>query len=226
MCERVCVCVCAHGSNLACSSSAGPTALALGSVWSLQAKAEPSETRSQIDDTTSTGNATQRQRKPESWVNSLQTNAPSWWNVTFRLVFSQLWHWMLHMQIFRCYPWTCERWRDVTVMTTAPPICCSSAPQRPRAANPQACVIKCIKPCARWWRMLIILLSLFTLLVHMAWGSCARLAFFLLMLCVSEKLKRNDFWLKWKEKIGDKHWPETKTANSEEGGVQAVSVYI
>lgn len=76
----VCVCVCARGSDLACSSSAGPTALALGSVWSLQAKAEPSETRSQIDDTTSTGNRTERERKRESWVNSrraLRTSAHS-----------------------------------------------------------------------------------------------------------------------------------------------------
>lgn len=46
------VCVCAGGSDLPCSSSAGPTALALGSVWSLRAKAELSETGSQIDDTT------------------------------------------------------------------------------------------------------------------------------------------------------------------------------
>ncbi|ROL52665.1 hypothetical protein DPX16_7401 [Anabarilius grahami] len=56
-------------------------ALALGSVWSLQAKAEPSETRSQIDDTTSTGNRKKRERKRESWVNSrraLQTSAHSW----------------------------------------------------------------------------------------------------------------------------------------------------
>lgn len=42
------------------------------------------------------------------------------------------------------------------------------------------------------------------------------LFFWPLMLCVSEKLKINEFWLKWKVKIGDKHWPKTRTAHSEE----------